>query len=190
MPTFSDVHKLFTPAKKGTAEIRIDEPSQLVRMRAAMDGQPLTAAKFVRLLVNGSVMMTDADFEKRTNVGPISSAHGDALVAGLGIGLILAGLVARCRSVTVIENNADVIALVAKRFKKVRVIHADIFEWQPPKQAQFDFIYFDIWPEINPDELKQARALHRKFRKHLKPGGYMESWNRLALRALGRRRTR
>ena len=48
-------------------------------------------------------------------------------------------------------------------------------------------IYFDIWPDICTDDIAEAQALQRRFRKYLNPGGYMKSWTTLANQALGRR---
>lgn len=178
--SYTDVIATVPPAETGRAKIVHDSPSSLERMMGAMHGQPLTREKYCRLLVNGGVVMTDAEFERKTNMTPILKAHGNALIAGLGIGLILKPFIDKCESVTVIEKEVDVIALVASSFPTVTVIHGDIFEWLPDKGAKFDCIYFDIWPGVSSDDLGDDKLLRKRFRKFLAKGGYMESWTRIA----------
>lgn len=177
---YSDVLTLVPPAKRGIAEIVHDTPSQMDRLQGALHGQPLTRERYCRLLLNGSPMMTDAEFERKTNMTPILTANGDALIAGLGIGLILEPFLTNCQSVTVIEKEQDVIDLVAPSFPKAAVIHADIFEWLPAKGVKFDTIYFDIWPDVCADDLEDDKLLRKRFRKYLVKGGYIESWTRIA----------
>lgn len=172
----------------GRAQLIHDTPSELTRMRAAWDGQPLYRDKYARLILNGEVMMTDAEFERRTNRAVLDKARGDVLIAGLGIGLILDPIIAKADSVTVVENSADVIALVGPYFPSCKIVEADILTWKPRRNQAFDVIYFDIWPDICEDDRTEAAKLHRRFSKHLKAGGYMESWCRIALRASHRRR--
>lgn len=156
--------------------------------QGALHGQPLARERYCRLLLNGSPMMTDAEFERQTNIDAILQARGDALIAGLGIGLILQSFIDNCTSVTVIEKERDVIDLVAAAYPTVTVIHADIFDWSPSRKAKplFDVIYFDIWADVCEDDLQEARKLHRKFKPFLREGGYMESWCRTALKSMRR----
>lgn len=86
-PEYSDVIAKVAPAKRGSVEVVQDTPTEFDRLRGMMDGMPLYREKYVRLLVNGVPMMTDAEFERRTNRVPVSKAKGDALVAGGGIGI-------------------------------------------------------------------------------------------------------
>ena len=68
MGTYTDVCSVLKPAKRGSAEIRIDTPSGFERLSGALHGQPLDREKYAQLLINGRVMMTDAEFERRTNI--------------------------------------------------------------------------------------------------------------------------
>lgn len=186
---YTDVISRVPPAQFGAASINHDTPSPFERLRGAMSGQPLGRESYCRLLIDGKCYMTDAEFERRTNREFMTKAHGDVLIAGLGIGLILDPLFDRCTSVTVIEKSSDVIGLVARHYPKATIIHADIFDWKPPIGSMWDTIYFDIWPTINADEVKaESRKLERKFKKYLRDDGYMQSWNRIALEAIPRSR--
>lgn len=179
---YTDTIKIVKQGRQGIAEIKHDTPSPMDRIQGSLHGQPLTRDKYCRLLLHGSPVMTDAEFERRTNIGPVLAAKGDALIGGLGIGLIIQPFLEKCSSVTVIEKERDVIDLVGRCFPEVTVIHADIFDWKPINGTRFDTIYFDIWADICSDDLKEARLLHRQFKRYLRPGGYMESWCRIALK--------
>lgn len=182
MTTYTDVIARVPPAAKGVARIVHDRPSEMARLRGAMRGQLLGRDQYARLLIRERVVMTDAEFERRTNADVVLHAKGDALVAGLGIGLILDPLLERCASVTVIEKEQDVIDLVGPSFPKAKIICADIFELKP--EGKFDLIYFDIWPDICDDDLEEAKLLQRRFRKCLRKGGWMRSWTTFANSAL------
>ena len=75
-------------------------------------------------------------------------------------------------SITVVEKHQDVIDLIephlraemtTKESKRLTILQGDIFEWRPPKEARYDFIYFDIWPDIGPENLPAMTKLHRSF---------------------------
>lgn len=187
MTGYTNVIERVPAGISGDVAIIHDTPDQFTRLRAAIHGMPLDREKYVRLIVDGDVMMTDAEFERRTNRTILREARGHCLVAGLGIGLILDPLISACESVTVVEINADVIALVAPYFPTVTVHHTSIFDWKPTTDSKYDAIYFDIWPHFNSDTNAEAASLHRKFRRYLAPGGFMESWTRIACKSVGRR---
>ncbi len=166
--------------KFGVAELRIDSPDPMERARAARDGQPLGAKKYARLIVNGHLYMTDAEFECWTNAEFIENARGDVLVAGLGIGLILGPILKlpRVTSVTVLEISPDVISLIAPLYKspKLKAIVADAYKWEAPRKA-FDCVYLDIWANVpNSDDRQDIVSLKKKYRSSLRPGGWLGVW--------------
>lgn len=182
---YTNVIAKIPPGTLGVAELIHDTPSPLDRLRGAMHGQPLTRSKYARLIIRGECYMTDAEFERETNAEFLEHASGDVLIAGLGIGLILDPVLEHCSSVTVVEKEPDVVALIGPHFTKCNIICADIFEWEPPKGTKYHAIYFDIWPDICGDDSDEAARLHKKFRKYLNKGGWMRSWTTIAQRALG-----
>lgn len=136
----------------------------------------------VELHINGRLMMSDARMEQLTNAEFVERAHGDVLVAGLGLGMVLFPVLVKpaVQSVTVIERNADVIALVepAVRHPKLTVIHGDIFQWAPEGKV-FQTIYFDIWPTRGASQQAGIDRLHERFAACLDdadPGRWMGSW--------------
>jgi len=168
------------PSKLGTAEIRIDTSSSSDRLCGALHGQPLCKDRYWRLLVNGSIMMSNAEYEERTCAEAVFNATGDVLIAGLGLGMVLPPILAKpeVKSVTVVEINPDVIALVADAYKhpKLTVVQGDIFTWTPAKGQQFDFIWFDIWADICGDNLPEMARLSRRFARRLKGPRKMAHW--------------
>lgn len=135
---------------------------------------------YVRLKVNGEIMMSDTGMERISNKQFIKKATGRVLIAGLGIGLIINNIL-RNDSITeivVIEKHQDVIDLVSPKFNdsRLKIICADIFEWEPSKGEKFDTIYFDVWPQITTDNLTEITILHDRFKHFKAKNGWMNSW--------------
>lgn len=174
------LHLRIPEGSHGVAKVIHDSPDILTRLRAARDGQPLNASKYTRLIVDGTLWMTDAEYECWTQARFVNSVHGDVLIAGLGLGLILGPMLKnkRVTSVTVLEISADVIALIGPRYKhrKLTIIEADVKQWQPPKKA-YDFVYFDIWSDVpNVDNKREIADLKKRYRSSLKTGGQSTAW--------------
>lgn len=174
------LHRILPPGQVGRAKIVHDSPDLLTRARAERDGQPLRAKKYTRLIVDGTLWMTDAEFECMTNLRVVEWAAGDVLIAGLGIGLILQPLLDSpdVKSVTVLERSADVIALVGPRYEhpKLTIVEADAYTWKPPATA-YNLIYFDIWANVpNEDNKEEITALKKRYRPALKRCGKTLAW--------------
>lgn len=187
---FQIMHKYIPEGHKGVAVIRHihlkSEDLRAERLRAAMRGQlPVQPGILTQLVIMNNhyteeIMMSDAPQESVTNYEFVRRAHGNILIAGLGIGMILKPILESntTKSVTVIEKFQDVIDLVHPHIEhpKLQVIHADIFKWLPFDKTKYDIIYFDIWPNICSDNLKEMNKLHKKFTPYLKSRGWMASW--------------
>jgi spermidine synthase len=135
-------------------------------------------------------MMSDTDMEHRTNWTACNKARGKVMIAGLGLGMILTAILKKpeVESVLVVEKYQDVIDLVSPHFNspKLSIICADILDWKPAKGMKFDAIYFDVWPDICTDNLKQINLLHHRFKYFLNrenPSCWMGSWCQELLRA-------
>ena len=136
---------------------------------------------YVRLHVNNQLMMSDTAMERKTNRYFVQNATGRVLIAGLGVGLIIQAIIDKesVTEVVVIEKYQDVIDLVEPIYKhpKLKVICADIFEYDIPKEEKFDTIYFDIWADISIDNLEQMKVLHAKYRKNKRSNDtWVDSW--------------
>ena len=142
------------------------------------------------------VVMSDFHYERATCVEVVERAHGDVLVAGLGLGMILHPILGKesVRSVTVIEKYQDVVDLVLPTLpasEKLTVLLDDIYTWKPPQAHSYDVIWFDIWPDIEVNRLSEMARLHRRFWRYLNrtnPECWMESWHRQETQRIARRR--
>lgn len=141
--------------------------------------------KYVRMVIGKEIVMSNSRMEQNSNWEIVNKAHGDVLIGGLGLGMILFPILTKLevRSVTVIEHNQDVIDLIAPHVahEKLSVINADMHEWKPKKGTVYDVIYFDIWSKITEDNLPEMRKLHYRFKyflNRLNPNRYINSWQR------------
>lgn len=192
---FPKMVEILPPGKSGDAEIThftvSKAASEMTALRAFRDpGAFVQPGDYAQLTVGRTLMMTDTRNEQRTNFEVVYQARGHVFIAGLGIGMILHPIAAKpeVTKITVLEKSQGVIDLVAKTLPaKVEVIQGDIFEHKPEKGTKFDCIYFDVWPYISIDNLPEMSKLHRRFRKFLVGGGWMNSWCRDHLKAQRRR---
>ena len=167
-----DMTKWLAPAVKGPFSLQHFEITNQ-DLRALFQGIP--PGKYVKLTYKDEVVMSDTPMEKRTNKVFCQKAHGDVLIGGLGIGMILLAIQnkADVKSITVLEKYQEVIDLVATQLplnEKVHIIQADVFEWRPAKGQRFDCIYMDIWSYINRTIYREEMIpLKRKWGHYLKP---------------------
>lgn len=164
----------------------IEETPWLYNMRCIRDGNSFMCVEtgsYVRLHVDGELMMSDTPMEKKTNSMFVSHANGHVLIAGLGLGLIVQAILHKpeVRNITIVEKYQDVIDLVAPTIKsdKVEIICADIFTHEFSKDVKFDTIYFDIWPSISVYNLDEMTMLHKRYRKNYNiknPNRWINSW--------------
>lgn len=170
---YQDMTKLLSPAIQGDFEISHFEITKNDFRAIFRYGIPV--GKYVRLTHGKELVMSDTPMEKRTNASFVVNAHGDVLIGGLGIGMIIMAIQyhEKVRSITVIEKNQEVIDLVASQLSfnpKVRIIKADVFTWKPEKGQRFDCIYMDIWNTISVDVYhNEMKPLKRKYGHYLKP---------------------
>lgn len=131
----------------------------------------IPCGKFVRLLHNGQVVMSNTEMEKQTNIEFVQAAHGDVLIGGLGIGMILLAIQDKpeVNSITVLEKYREVIELVGNQLpinNKIQIVEADVFDYIA--ESQYDTIYIDIWDCINKDIYRnQMVPLLKKYEKFL-----------------------
>lgn len=147
---------------------------------------PLPHGEYVRLMEHGEVVMSDTPMEKRTNQFFIDNAHGDVLIAGLGIGLIVLPIQDKeeVTSITILEKNPEVIEMVAEQLPlndKVTIIQGDVYEHTFPKGTKFNCIYFDIWNYVNSEVYQEMKKLKRKYLKYKRtlaedPNAFIKCW--------------
>lgn len=127
--------------------------------------------EYVRLVNGCRCVMSDTPMEKKTSEDFVRNAHGNVLIGGLGIGLIILAIQDKedVEQITVVEKNCEVIELVGKQLplnSKVNIVNDDVFEYKP--LIKYNTIYIDIWNYINEDVYnKQMKPLISKYRKYL-----------------------
>lgn len=132
----------------------------------------------------GNIIMSDTPMEKRTNVMAVIKASGDVLIGGFGLGMVVLAMQDKpeVNSITVIENNNEIIDKIAAALPlndKVTVIHDDVYEWKPPRGKKYDTIWLDIWDNINSDIYKgEMLPLKNKYRRYLSksPNHWIKCW--------------
>lgn len=170
-------------------EITKDETRSITNMRLVMDGGymfRLIEGRYVRLLVNGELMMSDTSMEKISNRDFVANANGRVFIAGLGVGLIVNALRNKLLNgivteITVIEKYQDVIDLIAPYYSdlKINYVLGDVLDYKLPKGDLYDTIYFDIWPTISEDNLPEMAKLHNRFKFNINrtnSNKWMGSW--------------
>lgn len=156
----------------------------------------INAGKYVRLKISNDLVMSDTPYEKRTNQDFVNNAHGNVLIGGLGIGLLLKALLPKLESgeikhISIWENNENLIKLwnIAKQYlpvhDKIHIYHYNIFEYKQTKNRQlkgfFDSIYIDIWSHLDETAYEQMKYFRRVFKPFLNannPNAFIECWGR------------
>lgn len=177
----------------------IDANNPMYNLRAVRNGgymMRMYDGHYTRLVVDGVMMMSDTAMERWSNLDFVQRANGRVFIAGLGLGLIIQPLLNNdnVTEIVVVEKYQDVIDLVEPKFKhpKLKVICADIFDFKFPKGELFDTIYFDIWPSIGTENLKEMTILSNRFKNNLNrsnPKAYMDAWLKDYLKRMRRRET-
>ena len=122
---------------------------------------------YTRLMRGRCLVMSDTDAEMRDHMEPVWRAKEHILINGLGIGMVLAACLrkAEVTKATVIEIDADLIALIGQHYTdpRVEIICADALSYQPPKGIRYGMVWHDIWSNICSDNLLEMKTLHRKY---------------------------
>lgn len=122
--------------------------------------------EYTELRHGGVTFMTDLYDEWWTQRRAIERARqvgGNVLITGLGLGMVVEAILAQpplapVGVVTVIEQSADVIHLVAPHLQhqfgdRVAIIQGDAYHWRPATNVHFDTVWHDIWPDPDADSV-------------------------------------
>lgn len=145
---------------------------------------------------NGNVIMSNTPAECSDHWPILHNAHGQVLINGLGLGVVLKMILNKDKyvtydartvdAVTVIEKSEDVIKLVGPTYTvdpRVTIIHADAYDWKPPKGVRYNAVWHDIWNNITSDNLETMGKLHRKYGRR---ADWQGSWCRAECKRLQR----
>ena len=97
---------------------------------------------------------------------------GSVLILGLGLGIVVQAALMNpdVREVVAVEQAPEVVRLVGPVYSsdpRFRAIVADALLWEPPTGGCFDAIWADIWCQVSPQMLREARALKARYEAHL-----------------------
>lgn len=160
----------------------------LMNRRFAQEIRPGTYRR-LRHAQRGTVM-SNTPMEVETHQEAFHAATGHVLINGLGMGMILEAVLTKpeVTAVRVVEVDADVLALVGPHFSKdsrVTLVHADARTYRPERGVRFDFVWHDIWDDINLGNLPEMKQLTRKYARRSTAQGV---WSRSLLASEPRRR--
>ena len=194
MAMFPRMAEIVPEGKRGAARVQhLALQGQAARQASYVAGEYISTPPGTYALLflknesgSSTCMMSDLGYERSTCLEVVKRAHGHALIAGLGLGMILHPILKNpgVDSVTVIEKCQDVIDLVSPSLpssSKLTIVAGDIFGWTPPPGVRYDVMWFDIWPDIAPTRLPEMAELHGRFAPYLNhnnPECWMESWHR------------
>lgn len=152
--------------------------------------------KYKRLMRSGVVVMSNTPMEIRTHRPFIDKATGGVILLN-GLGLGMAASIAlqheAVQRLIIVERSNDVLKLSGATYakdKRVELVHADVFEYQPPKSLRFDVVWHDIWDDISPDNLAEMGKLLRKYGRRTTWQGCWSRPEALRMQAQNRREER
>ena len=143
------------------------------QMFNGMLGRAIAPGSYTKLgnIESQVLMMSDTPAELRDHREAVYRAHDHCLIAGLGLGIIAEACLRKkdVTHVTILEKEPDIIKMVKpyleKKWSKKRftIIECDALKWQPPKDIKYGMAWFDIWPEMDSDNLPDMHLLHRRY---------------------------
>lgn len=146
------------------------------------------------------VIMSSTPAELRDHLEPWQHAQGSVLINGLGLGLITTACLRKkeVTHVTVVEMDADVIALVVpalyKEFgqERLSIVETNALEYKPTvdKGFKFGMVWHDIWDSICEDNRDGMKKLHRRYGRLTQWQGSWSKWQIDKMRDAERRNSR
>lgn len=143
---------------------------QNLRARISSSDRPIQPGKYKRLVCGKCVVMSNTPVEVMDHWEFIRTAQQveSVLINGLGLGVALKAVLDSntVKKVKVIEIAESVIKLVAPSYRRdprVEIIHADAFEYKPPRGERYRAVWHDIWNDICADNLPEMSKLKRKY---------------------------
>lgn len=137
------------------------------------------------LYINDYLWMWDTPQERSEQEWIAKQAHGDVLVAGLGLGVINQFLAAnpRVSSIFTVERETGLLEKVEEHYGEKRLgggafcVH-DFFTYRPmnPKHTGFTCVFGDIWEDITPRALPDYVRFKEHAQTLLRPNGKILAW--------------
>lgn len=170
--------------------VTVDSHTALMaNMRCIRDGYPETAIRageYIRLVRDGTVVMSNTPMELVSNYPAVQNARGRCLINGLGLGIVAqsCALLPGVESVVVIELDQRVIDLVRPHLDGgIEIIQADAMEYRPPRGERYGMVWHDIWDDISADNLIAMATLKRRYARRC---DWQGAWQQEMCRRLAR----
>lgn len=167
---------------------------ELASFQYILQGRGCHPGWYTKMFRNDHLWMSDTTAERRDHITPaleIRNRGGRILIGGLGLGMIVnfALLQPNVEHVDVVEVDNDVMMLVAPHYmamaafyrKSIRFHNEDMFEIKWPRGTRWSVAWFDIWQDINSDNLNQMTKLRRSYAQR-------SDWNGCWAQAQAKRR--
>ena len=160
------------PTARVTREVQTAEQARLDLLEAEQQGLPprnaLPPGEFtcLRVLYDHQwwPVMIDSPIEYDDHAELFEHARGRVLLHGLGLGCAVSALLANpeVEHIDVVEQNADVIALIAPYYVgyPVAIHHASCLDDIWPDDARWNYVWHDIWTEVAEENLEDETAEH------------------------------
>jgi hypothetical protein len=138
--------------------------------------------RFAMLKIDGQTVMSETPQEAGAMKEDASKARGRALVAGLGLGVILKYMRRKCSVIDVVEPSQEVIDAYAD-YRNGKVQYDNLYKTTiedfllaPPRPPKYDFVYLDTWYGLDSEYLPHINWMTAKARQFLRKGGLVASW--------------
>jgi len=151
-----------------------EERARDFNARMEYEGTPnryMVPGKYKRLLVDRQTMMstTENELEDHREFIIVARKSKSVLINGLGLGVALRLILESdvVEDVTVIDDSADVIKLVAPSYagdKRVNIIHCDALEYPVPEGKTYGAVWHDIWLKISSTNIELMDKLMDKYK--------------------------
>lgn len=147
---------------------------------ASHDGRYTPPGTYTKLMMGGTLVMSDTPDEMRDHSYFIHVAHGRVLLNGLGLGMVLKKLLEKpeIEHVDIVEVSEEVIALVGPTYQddpRVHVHHGDALTFKFPTGSKWNYVWNDIWDDLCLDNLPEMDRLHRRYGRRAE---WIGSWGR------------
>jgi hypothetical protein len=146
------------------------ERDDIEALRLSLSGRGCQPGTYTKLTRNGQLWMSDTTAEQRDHWRPdaeISRRGGRVLIAGLGLGMIVARALSypNVEHVDVVEIDRDLVDLVGPHYEGPRctVHHADAYAIKWAAGTRWSVAWFDIWAELSEDNLPEMARLARSY---------------------------
>lgn len=139
---------------------------------------------FFIMRIDNETVMSETPQETSAMRDDAKKAKGRALVAGLGLGVILKYMRKKCSVIDVVEPNQNVIDAYLE-LNHLKADYNTVFKTtiedflESPAHTdgfRYDYIYLDTWYGLDPEYLPHINWMYTKARRLLNPGGVTASW--------------